>query len=205
MAQSSGSDAHRPDVRDHIGSTSSRATNTNHLTCTSSARQSTPKCGSILSQLLGMTLLERASWLESSRSWRIIRTNCEGRGMGSSTIDPPALAASVRVTGKVLEVILTDGRALSVPLDWYPRLAHGSPRERQHFRLLAGGHGIHWSELDEDISVSGLLAGLRSSESASSLNRWLAARRRPPNKALQPPSRRARQAKSTRKAHSARG
>ena len=125
--------------------------------------------------------------------------------MGSSTIDAPALAASVRVTGKTFEVILTDGRALSVPLDWYPRLAHGSPRERQHFRLLAGGHGIHWPELDEDISVSGLLAGLRSGESASSLKRWLAARRRPPNKALQPTSRRARQGKSSRKAHSARG
>jgi hypothetical protein len=74
-------------------------------------------------------------------------------------------------------------------LDWYPRLAHGSPRERQRWRLIGDGIGIHWPDLDEDISISGLLAGLPSGESAKSLKQWLASRRRPPKKALQPTNR----------------
>jgi hypothetical protein len=81
---------------------------------------------------------------------------------------------------------MRDGRTLSVPMDWYPRLAHGSPRERQRWRLIGGGIGIHWPDLDEDISISGLLAGLPSGESAKSLKQWLASRRRPSKKGLQP-------------------
>ena len=110
--------------------------------------------------------------------------------MTSSAIDePPVPVQDVRLTSKALEVVLRDGRILSVPLDWYPRLAHGSPRERQRWRLIGGGIGIHWPDLDEDISISGLLAGLPSGESAKSLKQWLASRRRPPNKGLQPSSR----------------
>jgi hypothetical protein len=110
--------------------------------------------------------------------------------MTSSAIDEtPVPVQDVRLTSKTLEVVLQDGRTLSVPLDWYPRLAHGSPRERQRWRLIGGGIGIHWPDLDEDISISGLLAGLPSGESAKSLKQWLASRRRPPNKALQPSSR----------------
>jgi Protein of unknown function (DUF2442) len=110
--------------------------------------------------------------------------------MTSSVIDEtPVPVQDVRVTSKALEVVLRDGRTLSVPLKWYPRLAHGSPGERQHWRLIGEGIGIHWPDLDEDISIAGLLAGLPSGESANSLKQWLASRRRPPNKALQPASR----------------
>jgi hypothetical protein len=110
--------------------------------------------------------------------------------MTSSTIDEtPVPVQDVRLTSKALEVVLRDGRTLSVPLDWYPRLVHGSPRERQRWRLISGGIGIHWPDLDEDISISGLLAGLPSGESAKSLKQWLASRRRSPKKALQPSSR----------------
>jgi uncharacterized protein DUF2442 len=88
-----------------------------------------------------------------------------------------AAALNVRVTDRALVVELRDGRVVSVPLAWYPRLAEGSPRERRRWELLGPGIGIHWPELDEDISVEGLLAGARSGESATSLNAWRARRR----------------------------
>lgn len=91
---------------------------------------------------------------------------------------------SVRTTAEKLEVRLQDGRVLSVPLDWYPRLAHGSPAERRHWELIANGTGVHWPALDEDISVAGLLAGLRSGERPASFRRWLQSRAQPPNKRL---------------------
>jgi hypothetical protein len=116
--------------------------------------------------------------------------------MTSSAIDQAVQVQDVRVTAKVLEVVLRDGRTLSVPVQWYPRLAHGSPRERQRWRLIGDGVGIHWPDLDEDISISGLLAGLPSGENPSSLKKWLASRRRTHRTALQPSSR-ARRAKST--------
>jgi len=88
-----------------------------------------------------------------------------------------AAAQNVRVTERALVVELRDGRVVSVPLAWYPRLAEGSPRERRRWELLGPGIGIHWPELDEDISVEGLLAGARSGESPTSLNAWRASRR----------------------------
>jgi hypothetical protein len=97
-----------------------------------------------------------------------------------------AMAKSVRVTGRDLIVELRDGRTVSVPVGWYPRLAHGSLKERQQWELIGPGIGIHWPVLDEDISVEGLLQGLPSGESAASFKRWLAARRRPANPPLQP-------------------
>jgi len=86
------------------------------------------------------------------------------------------LAQDVRVTDDALTVALLDGRSVSVPLSWYPRLAGGSSAERQNWQLLGGGHGIHWPDLDEDISVDDLLAGRPSGESQSSLQKWLSAR-----------------------------
>jgi len=115
---------------------------------------------------------------------------CQGLGMTSSAIDEtPVPVQHLRVTSKTLEVVLRDGRTLSVPLEWYPRLAHGSRTERQRWRLIGEGIGIHWPDLDEDISIAGLLAGLPSGESPSSLKQWLASRRQPPDKALQPANR----------------
>ena len=87
-----------------------------------------------------------------------------------------AEAQHVEVTEDALVVELVDGRALTVPLAWYPRLAHGRPAERENWRLIGRGEGIHWPDLDEDISIEGLLAGRRSGESHASLARWLAAR-----------------------------
>jgi hypothetical protein len=89
----------------------------------------------------------------------------------------PALAQDVRVTGDALFVDLVDGRSLSVPLAWYPRLAHGTEAERANWRLIGRGDGIHWPALDEDISVEGLIAGHRSGETDASLRRWLNARK----------------------------
>lgn len=85
-------------------------------------------------------------------------------------------ATDVRVTDSDLIVDLADGRTLSVPLSWYPRLLHGTARERRKFRI--GGYGIHWPDLDEDISFRGLLLGRASGESASSLDFWLSNHRR---------------------------
>jgi hypothetical protein len=68
---------------------------------------------------------------------------------------------------------LADGRTISVPLAWFPRLVHGTPEERTNLCLVAGGEGIHWPDLDEDISVESLLAGRGSCETQESIRRWL--------------------------------
>jgi hypothetical protein len=88
----------------------------------------------------------------------------------------PPLATGARVTEDALVVDLDDGRTLSVPLAWYPRLLHGTAAERTEWRLVGRGDGLHWPALDEDISVAGLLAGRPSAESPRSLERWLAGR-----------------------------
>lgn len=90
-------------------------------------------------------------------------------------------AQSVRTTGESLTVDLSDGRSISVPLGWFPRLAHGTAAERRRWRLIGLGLGIHWEDLDEDISVEGLIAGKPSGESQESFSRWLVRRaaRRP--------------------------
>ncbi len=87
-----------------------------------------------------------------------------------------AQAQAVTVTDDELIVELEDGRTVSTPLVWYPRLLYGSPDERQHWRLIGYGEGIHWSDLDEDILVDHLLAGVPSGESQQSFKRWLAER-----------------------------
>ena len=77
----------------------------------------------------------------------------------------------VRVTPDTLSVDLADGRTISVPLQWFPRLLHGTPEERNNFTLSFDG--IHWEDLNEDISVEGLLRGEKSGESPRSIQRWL--------------------------------
>ena len=79
----------------------------------------------------------------------------------------------VTVTEDTLSVDLEDGRTISVPIGWYPRLALGTPAERLHFQISGAGYGIHWPDLDEDIGVEGLLLGKRSTESPASFERWL--------------------------------
>jgi hypothetical protein len=84
-----------------------------------------------------------------------------------------AKAVEINVTDDTLTVDLADGRTLSVPLTWYPRLLHGTPAERCNWRLIGDGVGIHWPDLDEDISIEGLLLGRQSGESQKSLQRWM--------------------------------
>lgn len=83
----------------------------------------------------------------------------------------------MELSDDILTVELSDGRTISVPISWYPRLAHATADERNNWELVGGGVGIHWPDLDEDISVQGLLAGRRSGESQASLQRWLETRR----------------------------
>ena len=84
-----------------------------------------------------------------------------------------AKAKNVHITEDSLSVDLGDGRTISVPLAWYPRLLHGRPKERNHWRLIGQGEGIHWPDLDEDISIEDLLMGRPSGESQRSFKRWL--------------------------------
>ena len=88
-----------------------------------------------------------------------------------------AVAQGVTASDEALIVGFADGRTITVPLAWFPRLAHGTPEERANWRLIGGGVGIHWPDLDEDISVESLLAGRRSGETQASLRRWLRARK----------------------------
>jgi hypothetical protein len=98
-------------------------------------------------------------------------------GMNTLTIDIQlAKAQNVVVTEDTLTVDLSDGRTISAPIGWYPRLMHATPIERDNWRLIGKGEGIHWPELDEDISVENLIFGKPSGESQRSLKRWLAAR-----------------------------
>ena len=85
-------------------------------------------------------------------------------------------ATNVVVTDDTLTVDLSDGRTISVPLAWYPRLVQATDEERSTWRLIGRGEGIHWPEVDEDISVEGLIAGKGSGESQQSIAKWLSAR-----------------------------
>lgn len=87
-----------------------------------------------------------------------------------------AAAQNVSVTDDALTVDLDDGRTIVVPTSWFPRLLKGTAAERAHFRFIGNGTGIHWPELDEDISIEILLAGCRSGETQSSLQHWLSRR-----------------------------
>ncbi len=98
--------------------------------------------------------------------------------MSSSSIEVhEPRARSVSISDDSLTADLVDGRTIIVPLVWYPRLWHGTSEERDHFEIFGDGAYIHWPELDEDLTVAGLLAGHRSQESAQSLTKWLEARK----------------------------
>lgn len=96
----------------------------------------------------------------------------------STSADSMSRPAAVRVdvTDDSLIVQLNDGRTLSVPIAWYPRLEHATAEERAAWQLMGAGTGIHWDAIDEDISVQALVAGKASSESQSSLKQWLLTR-----------------------------
>jgi hypothetical protein len=88
-----------------------------------------------------------------------------------------ARAQEVHIGEDILTIELVDGRTITVPLAWYPRLWYGTPKERTRFEIIGDGRYIHWPDLDEDLSIAGILAGHRSGENAESLKKWLASRK----------------------------
>lgn len=99
--------------------------------------------------------------------------------MSTLTLEIEPRAQSLELTADSMIVALGDGRRLSVPLAWYPRLLHATAAERTKWQLLGEGYAIEWPELDEHIGIEGLLAGRQSGESSVSLQSWLAKRGRP--------------------------
>ena len=86
-------------------------------------------------------------------------------------------AMTIEVTEDTLTAELSDGRTISVPISWYPRLVHATPEERNNWELIGTGEGIHWPDLDEDLSIEGFLAGWPSRENQWSFKQWLDAKR----------------------------
>jgi hypothetical protein len=116
---------------------------------------------------------DRNSWTYKGLLQKMNRSS-GNLGMTTLVIDESSLrAVRAQLTDEALVVDLADGRSVSVPLVWYPRLLRASMKERQQFRLIGSGEGIHWELLDEDVSVEGIVAGRRSMESAESFRRWL--------------------------------
>ena len=106
------------------------------------------------------------------------RSDYSRAGMNSSVAEiQEARAQSARLGEEALTVDLVHGRTIIVPLAWFPRLWHGTPQERNHFELFGDGAYIHWPDLDEDLTVPGLLAGQQSGETPQSLKKWLASRK----------------------------
>ena len=102
----------------------------------------------------------------------------------STVVTSEPLARSAEVTDDLITAHLTDGRTLSVPLEWYPRLAFATLEERANYALFRDGYAIYWPDLDEDLHVPGLLAGRRAMESQRSFERWkeeIQRRRNDPN------------------------
>ncbi|MBI4179010.1 DUF2442 domain-containing protein [bacterium] len=98
--------------------------------------------------------------------------------MRISTVRTEApVAENVTVTDDTISVNLSDGRTISAPLGWFPRLIHGTQKERNNWRLIGRGHGLHWEDLDEDISVENLILGQASGESQTSFENWLSTRK----------------------------
>ncbi len=91
--------------------------------------------------------------------------------MMPSSVSPRA--ENVTITDDTLSVDLGDGRTIAAPLAWFPRLVHATPDEKNNWRLIGQGEGIHWEDLDEDISIDGLLEGRPSGESQTSFQKWL--------------------------------
>ena len=118
-------------------------------------------------------LPDRNSWTSKGLLQKMSKSSGK-RGMTTLVIDESSLrAVRAQLTDEALIVDLVDGRSVSVPLVWYPRLLQASMKERQQFRLIGSGEGIHWEFLDEDISMEGIVAGRHSMESAESFRRWL--------------------------------
>jgi len=99
--------------------------------------------------------------------------------MNTSTLEPPsACIQDIKITSSTLAIDLSDGRCISAPLVWYPRLLNASAKERNHWELIGEGDGIHWPDLDEDLSMDGIIQGRPSYETQKSFQRWLTERKK---------------------------
>jgi hypothetical protein len=96
--------------------------------------------------------------------------------MTTLTLDSALCIQGVEVTDSTLMVELSDGRTLTTPLVWYPRLIHATPAERDHWELIGDGEGIQWPDLDEDLSLEGMICARPSGESQKSFQTWLSKR-----------------------------
>ncbi|MBI3259429.1 MAG: DUF2442 domain-containing protein [Ignavibacteriae bacterium] len=97
--------------------------------------------------------------------------------MTTLTLDHEPNIKNFQIHNNNFIVELDDERAINVPLSWYPRLQNGTTEELNNWELCGGGYGIHWEQLDEDISIQGILAGLKSAECEASFEKWLAKRK----------------------------
>ena len=118
-------------------------------------------------------LLKPTAWMP--KAWRCLIKTTVAMNTSVIKIEVPN-AENVTITEDTLSVDLSDGRTLSVPLVWFPRLVHATSEERNNWRLIGNGQGIHWEDIDEDISVEGLLVGKPSGESQTSFKKWLSQR-----------------------------
>jgi hypothetical protein len=100
---------------------------------------------------MSLTACTRLSIVIKKNYWRL--------GMGILALGADERVSQVKVSKKALTVTLKDGRTIAVPLTWYPRLLNASPKQRKNWRIAGGGYGIHWPEIDEDLSTEGLLRG----------------------------------------------
>lgn len=98
--------------------------------------------------------------------WPNITTSSWRHGMSSSAPSVDPRAVEVQLDDDNLTVDLADGRRVTVPLAWFPRLLHANPEQRQNWRLIGDGQGIHWPDVDEDLSVAGLLRGAAAPETS---------------------------------------
>lgn len=94
--------------------------------------------------------------------------------MISASEAPEVAIITIRVTEHQLELDLSDGRSVTVPISWYPRLSHARREDLENWELTGRGYGVHWSALDEDISVKNILVGEGSAESAQAFEKWKA-------------------------------
>ncbi len=93
--------------------------------------------------------------------------------MNTLVLERDPIAVDLQITDAYLIVQLEDGRTLSIPLQWYPRLSHASIAERENWQFLGDGYAIEWPDLDEHIGIEGLIAGRHTGESTSSFQKWL--------------------------------
>jgi hypothetical protein len=133
---------------------------------TSNGRTCWPSSGSLACHWQSRRAFRRTSFERSRASWLSIETSSLRPGMSISEVEVIPVATELETSEDELTVSLSDGRRISVPLAWFPRLLNATPEERAEFRLIGGGEGIHWPRVDEDISVAGLLRGSRAGTAA---------------------------------------